>query len=101
VRVAKGGEGSEGSEGSVGVNSRASAIPEAKPSGVAEICAGIRDAEGVTGVSLGGARGAKGARVTHSTFLCVRKNDAIARAACRKRGRPALCGRSCVRIMST
>jgi phosphoglycerol transferase len=41
-------EGSEGSEGSVGVNSHASAIPEAQPSGVAEN-AEIRDTEGVTG----------------------------------------------------
>jgi hypothetical protein len=38
----------EGSEGSVGVNSHASAIPEAQPSGVAENTE-IRDTEGVTG----------------------------------------------------
>jgi endoglucanase len=42
-------QNAEGSEGFVGVNSRASAIPKAKPSGVAEICTGIRDAEEVTG----------------------------------------------------
>jgi ATP-binding cassette subfamily B protein len=44
-------EGSEGPEGSVGVNSRLSAVPETKRSGVegvAENEAGIRDAEGVT-----------------------------------------------------
>jgi 16S rRNA (uracil1498-N3)-methyltransferase len=33
------------------VNSRLSAVPEAKPSGAAESKAGIRDAEGVTGSS--------------------------------------------------
>jgi hypothetical protein len=42
-------QNAEGSKGSVGVNSRLSAVPEAKPSGVAENKAGIRDAEGVTG----------------------------------------------------
>jgi phosphomannomutase len=42
-------EGPEDPEGSVGVNSRLSAVPEAKPSGAAENKAGIRDAEGVTG----------------------------------------------------
>jgi hypothetical protein len=41
-------EAGEGSEGSVGVNSHASAIPEAQPSGVAENTE-IRDTEGVTG----------------------------------------------------
>jgi hypothetical protein len=35
----------EGSEGFVGVNSSASAVPEAQPSGAAETGAGIRDAE--------------------------------------------------------
>jgi acetylornithine aminotransferase len=40
-------EGSKGSKGSVGVNSSASAVPEAQPSGAAEN-AGIRDTEGVT-----------------------------------------------------
>jgi phosphoglucosamine mutase len=46
-RAAASGEGGEGSKGSVGVNSRLSAVPEAKPSGAAENEAGIRDAEGV------------------------------------------------------
>jgi phosphomannomutase len=41
-------EGPEGPEGSVGVNSRLSAVPEAKPSGAAENKAGVRYAEGVT-----------------------------------------------------
>jgi hypothetical protein len=39
----------EGSEGFVGVNSNASAVPEAQPSGAAETGAGIRDAEDGTG----------------------------------------------------
>jgi radical SAM/Cys-rich protein len=47
------GQNAEGSEGSVGVNSRDSAIPEAKPSGVAE-STGIRYAEGVTGAPARG-----------------------------------------------
>jgi hypothetical protein len=47
--ISVGTKGTEVSVGSVDVNSRASAIPEAKPSGVAEMRAGIRDAEGVTG----------------------------------------------------
>jgi hypothetical protein len=42
-------QNAEGSKGSVGVNSRLSAVPEAKPSGAAEAEAGIWDAEGVTG----------------------------------------------------
>jgi CobQ-like glutamine amidotransferase family enzyme len=46
--AAQGSQGAEGSAGSVGVNSRLSAVPEAKPSGVAENEAGIRYAEGVT-----------------------------------------------------
>jgi hypothetical protein len=44
-----GAQNAEGSEGSVGVNSRLSAVPEAKPSGAAENEAGNWDAEGVTG----------------------------------------------------
>jgi ATP-binding cassette subfamily B protein len=42
-------KGAEGPEGSVGVNSRLSAVPEAKPSGAAENEAGIWDAEGPAG----------------------------------------------------
>jgi hypothetical protein len=42
-------QNAEGPEGSVGVNSRLSAVPEAKRSGAAENKAGIWDAEGVTG----------------------------------------------------
>jgi DNA-binding CsgD family transcriptional regulator len=47
--VGAGAQGGEGPVGSVGVNCRLSAIPEAKPSGVAENKAGIWYAEGVTG----------------------------------------------------
>jgi hypothetical protein len=48
--AADGSSGGEGSEGSVGVNSSASEVPEAQPSGASE-SAGIRDAEGSTGDS--------------------------------------------------
>jgi transcription-repair coupling factor (superfamily II helicase) len=62
----KAAKSAEGSKGSVGVNCRASAIPEAKPSGVADACATIRDAEGVTGAPKRAAKpGARG-QVTHS-----------------------------------
>jgi hypothetical protein len=48
--AADGSSSGEGSEGSVGVNSSASEVPEAQPSGASE-SAGIRDAEGSTGDS--------------------------------------------------
>jgi SAM-dependent methyltransferase len=46
-------QNAEGSVGSVGVNSRLSAVPEAKPSGAADNKAGVRDAEGVTSDTFG------------------------------------------------